>query len=42
MKAKKRPAFLDKEDRAEMARGKKPSRAEEAREAKTVKKRRGK
>jgi hypothetical protein len=29
----KRPAFLDREDRQEMARGKTPSRAEEAREA---------
>lgn len=44
MKGKKKPAFLmmDKEDRREMARGKKPSRAEEAREAKASKKGKGK
>jgi hypothetical protein len=36
---KKKPAFLmDKEDRAEMAKGKKPSAAEERREAKASKK----
>jgi hypothetical protein len=35
---KKGKPYIDKEDRAEIARGKPPSRAEEAREAKASKK----